>query len=171
MRTKNSKKPAGIWLAALFLPLVAAVTFGCSGGDTGSKPESLNAKTTASKPEKIDLEQGKEIYLKYCHFCHGQKGFGDGPVGIALSPHPANFVEDRKRMAKTDEEMFKSVSEGVHRDIGGEAMSMPRWQEILTDEERWNVLAYIRFLEQEGLKSVAAKQELSPARTGGTDAK
>ncbi|OGP16988.1 MAG: hypothetical protein A2V21_304065 [Deltaproteobacteria bacterium GWC2_55_46] len=171
MRTINSKKPAGIWLAALFLPLVAAVTFGCSGGDTGSKPESLNAKTTASKPEKIDLEQGKEIYFKYCHFCHGQKGYGDGPVGIALSPHPANFVEDRKRMDKTDEEMFRSITAGIHKDIGGEAMSMPRWQEILTDAERWNVLAYIRFLEQEGLKAAEAKELTPSGRTGKTDAR
>jgi len=157
-------------LSAL-LPLIASAVIGCSGGGGGAAPDSVNAKKTPVRPEVANLEQGKDIYFKYCHFCHGQKGFGDGPVGIALSPHPANFVEDRKRMAKTDEEMFKSVSEGVHRDIGGEAMSMPRWQEILTDEERWNVLAYIRFLEQEGLKSVAAKQELSPARTGGTDAK
>ena len=161
--------PSGV-LAAL-LPLLASAVIGCSGGTGGSAPESVNVKKTAVRPETANLDQGKEIYFKYCHFCHGQKGYGDGPVGIALSPHPANFVEDRKRMAKTDEEMFKSVSEGVHKDIGGEAMSMPRWQEILTDEERWNVLAYIRFLEQEGLKAVAAKQETTPARTGGTDAK
>jgi len=170
MNTKKHTRLTPYAMLSALLPLIASAVIGCSGGG-GAAPDSVNAKKTPVRPEVANLEQGKDIYFKYCHFCHGQKGFGDGPVGIALSPHPANFVEDRKRMAKTDEEMFKSVSEGVHRDIGGEAMSMPRWQEILTDEERWNVLAYIRFLEQEGLKSVAAKQELSPARTGGTDAK
>ncbi len=168
-KRKRNLLPTGA-LAALAV-LIASAVIGCSGGGSGSAPDAVSAKKTPVRPEAANLEQGKDIYFKYCHFCHGQKGFGDGPVGIALSPHPANFVEDRKRMAKTDEEMFKSVSEGIHRDIGGEAMSMPRWQEILTDEERWNVLAYIRFLEQEGLKAVAARQETTPARTGGTDAK
>lgn len=166
MSTKERTSIFSFAVFASLLPLAAFLVIGCSGGSGGSAPETVSVKKTPVRPETADLEQGKDIYFKYCHFCHGQKGYGDGPVGIALSPHPANFVEDRKRMAKTDEEMFKSVSEGIHRDIGGEAMSMPRWQDILTDEERWNVLAYIRFLEQEGLKAAAAKQDLPLARTG-----
>jgi len=146
-------------LAAAFF--LSGSLYGCSG-DKGQEASSNGTGSaqgvqTQGKPAEPDLAKGKEIYEQYCHFCHGYKGYGDGPVGIALSPHPANFVEDSKRMAKTDEELFKSITEGVHRDIGGDAMSMPRWQEVLTDHERWHVLWYIRHLKTEGLKAAGHK--------------
>lgn len=148
-------------IAAIFM---AGALYGCSGGkgqdaQPGGKAAGEAVKATG-KPAQPDLAIGKEVYERYCHFCHGYKGYGDGPVGIALSPHPANFVEDAKRMAKTDEELFKSITQGIHRDIGGEAMSMPRWQEVLTEAERWNVLWYIRHLEKEG-----KAQALKPGET------
>ncbi|HLC18719.1 MAG TPA: cytochrome c, partial [Thermodesulfobacteriota bacterium] len=97
-----------------------------------------------------DLESGKRIYETYCHFCHGRTGLGDGPVGIAITPHPADFVHDTKRMSNTDEELFKSITEGIHKEIGGEEMAMPRWAEILSEKERWDVIHYIRKLESDG---------------------
>lgn len=145
-------------LAAAFF--LSSALYGCSGDkgqDTSTGKEAAQSVQAKGRPAEPDLVKGKEIYEQYCHFCHGYKGYGDGPVGIALSPHPANFVEDSKRMAKTDEELFKSITEGIHRDIGGEAMSMPRWQEVLTDHERWNVLWYIRHLGEEGRKAAGAK--------------
>jgi len=146
-------------LAAAFL--LSGSLYGCSGdkGQDASTTVKEAAQSVQAKgrPAAPDLAKGKQIYEQYCHFCHGYKGYGDGPVGIALSPHPANFVEDSKRMGKTDEELFKSITEGIHRDIGGEAMSMPRWQEVLTDHERWNVLWYIRHLGEEGRKAAGPK--------------
>ncbi len=144
----------GVLAAAL---IFTGALYGCSGdkGQEAAKAAKGAGPAQSGKPAAPDLAKGKEIYEQYCHFCHGYKGYGDGPVGIALSPHPANFVEDTKRMAKTDDELFKSITEGIHRDIGGEAMSMPRWQEVLTDHERWHVLWYIRHLENEGRKAAA----------------
>jgi mono/diheme cytochrome c family protein len=46
--------------------------------------------------------------------------------------------------------LFKSITEGVHRDTGGEAMRMPRWKDILSDQDRWDVLTYIRYLSKMG---------------------
>lgn len=147
----------GGFVSMSFSALAAALVlsgalYGCSGdkGQEAAKAGKDAVQAQSGRPAAPDLAKGKELYEQYCHFCHGYKGYGDGPVGIALSPHPANFVEDAKRMAKTDEELFKSITEGIHRDIGGEAMSMPRWQEVLTDHERWHVLWYIRHLEKEG---------------------
>lgn len=135
----------------------AALLWGCTGGEqkeTVAAPDSVPAVSASAAPVKIpgDWTKGQKTYEMYCHFCHGRKGYGDGPVGIAITPHPADFVNDTKRMSKTDQELFKSITEGVHRDIGGEEMAMPRWQEILSVQERWDVLAYIRHLGAEGLK-------------------
>ncbi len=105
-----------------------------------------------------DPVAGKAIYERYCHFCHGRRGYGDGPVGMAITPHPADFVHDEKRMRKSDEKLFRSISEGIQRKIGGEAMAMPRWAGVLTEKERWDVLSYVRELEREG----RAREGLSP---------
>ncbi len=141
--------------------LLAALVWGCSAKeDKTSGKNEAKPEVTAQKPINAgsghiadgtaaagDPEAGRAIYDRHCHYCHGRKGLGDGPVGIALTPKPANFVRDAKRMAKSDEELFKSISEGVQRaDGGSEAMAMPAWQTILSEKEIWDVLAYVRQL-------------------------
>jgi len=127
---------------------------------TGSGAKTVAGSAATARPAP-DAAAGKLVYERHCHFCHGNKGLGNGPVGIAISPHPADFVHDRKRMKQTDEELFKSISEGVTREVGGEAMNMPSWKGILSEAERWDVLAYVRQLEREGIAAdeEAAKQK------------
>lgn len=158
--TASLNKGARLLALAVLLPASTAI-YGCSPGDgkkeaaaPGTRPAATQGVTAAS----ADAAVGKEIYFRYCHFCHGQKGQGDGPVGIALTPHPADFVADTKRMSKTDAELYKSITEGIHKEIGGEAMSMPRWADILSEKERWSVLAFIRQLEREGKQGQEAKK-------------
>jgi len=117
-----------------------------------------------------DPVAGKAIYERYCHYCHGRKGYGDGPVGTAITPHPADFIHDTKRMRKSDEKLFKSISEGVQRKIGGDAMAMPRWATILSEKQRWDVLAYVRELERagraaEGLSLKGRKGAVTPLKS------
>ncbi len=98
---------------------------------------------------KIDLERGKEIYNKYCYYCHGREGRGDGAIAIGLTPRPANFVDDVERMKKPDEVLFQSIAKGIHRK-GAEAMVMPEWDLILSEQDIWDVLGYVRYLSKKG---------------------
>lgn len=93
-----------------------------------------------------DPERGKIIYDKYCYYCHGREGRGDGAIGIAVTPHPADFVGDKRKMSKSDEELFKSISEGIRREVGSDEMAMPRWKDILSEDEIRDALAYVRQL-------------------------
>lgn len=149
-----------------FLLILAALAVsGCAkessgvGNATGaqSKTEQTGAvkadaaKTDAKKAEGIQVKvgdpvAGKAVYEKYCHFCHGTKAMGDGPIGIAIKPSPADLIHDRYRVLKTDKQLFYSISEGVRRTNATE-MEMPRWKDVLTEQQRWDVLAYIRQLE------------------------
>lgn len=113
-----------------------------SAGEKRSE-EKIEVKVRQGDPEK-----GKVIYEKYCFYCHGREGRGDGAIGIAVSPHPADFVGDKKKMAKSDDELIESIAEGIRREIGSEEMAMPRWKDILSEEDMWNVLAYIRELSR-----------------------
>lgn len=146
--------------------LTALLLVGCSGGGADTAPKAASSETAQqsapaaaaapaqeARTHKGDPVAGKVVYDNYCRFCHGNEGYGDGPIGTAITPHPANFVEDAERMAKTDEELYRSITKGIERQIGGEEMVMPRWQEILSDQERWDVLAYIRELHRKGNES------------------
>ena len=103
MKISELLNPVARLLAPVLLLMGSAVLYGCSPGDgkkEAAAPGPQSAAVQRLTVESADTAMGKEIYFRYCHFCHGQKGYGDGPDGIALTPHPADFVTDEKRMSK-----------------------------------------------------------------------
>ena len=111
---------------------------------------SQNPKQTAmirkeASTEKIvkekgnEIERGKNLYQTNCLTCHGASGKGNGPLGPALIP-PASDLTVTKQ--KTDEELMATIQNGR----AGTAMSP--WNNILSQQELQNVLAYVRSLSQ-----------------------
>ncbi len=133
-----------LWGVIIGLVLGPASAIASSTGQSGKPIEGGIAK------KKGDISVGKRVYNKYCHYCHGMEGRGDGAIAIGLTPHPANFVADVDRMKKGDQELFESISKGIHREIGGDELAMPQWNLILTEDEIWSVLAYVRYLSEKG---------------------
>ncbi len=121
---------------------------------TNGEVSRQEAQPAPNKGERItgDPVVGKEIYNKYCFYCHGREGRGDGAIAIAVEPKPIDFVADKKRMAKPDRVLIKSISEGVEKDDDAPIV-MPAWKAVLSVQERWDVLAYIRVLSERGRKT------------------
>ncbi len=82
-----------------------------------------------------DFTKGKVVYDKYCSSCHGRGGEGLGPV----SGLP-DFSNAKALAKKSDTELFNVITNG------GRGSGMPAWEQVLNEQERWNVLAYIRTL-------------------------
>lgn len=151
--------PGGRLTCSFIIMLTVAALSGCSkeaskapSGEAAAPGAQVSVKTTQLdeiKAQAGDPAAGKAVYEKYCHYCHGEKGMGDGPIGIAITPRPADLINDRSRLAKTDEQLFYSITEGITRATGGKEMAMPRWKDILTEKQRWDVLSYIKQLEKE----------------------
>jgi high-affinity iron transporter len=82
---------------------------------------------------------GAEIFKNNCVACHGEQGHGDGPAGIALSPRPKNLPN----LASTvgDDYLFWRISRGRS------GTSMVGWKGALTDEQIWQVVAFIHTLK------------------------
>ena len=74
---------------------------------------------------------GKTTYEKWCASCHGKSGEG---LGNMPSFQNADFMSSR-----TNPELYNSITRG----IGG--TGMPPFSK-LSEEDRWNVVAYIRTL-------------------------
>jgi len=86
-------------------------------------------------PESV--QRGHLVYVTNCIGCHGTTGAGDGPTAAALNPKPANL---RIHMAQghTDAQLFEWISQGV------DGTAMPAFEGRLTDQQRWEVINYIR---------------------------
>jgi mono/diheme cytochrome c family protein len=87
--------------------------------------------------DTASLTRGQVVYEANCTLCHGEEGRGDGPAGLALRPRPADF---RVHMAAghTDAELFNWVANGV------DGTQMPGFKDELSEQERWDVINYIR---------------------------
>jgi len=97
-------------------------------------------QSTSSQPtRKGDPAKGQKVYDAHCRNCHGKKGKGDGPVGRLLVPPAANLT---KVGEKSDEALLETIQNGR----SGTAMAS--WKRILSEEEIYNVLAFIRELGQ-----------------------
>ncbi len=112
-----------------------------------------------------NLDSGKAIYMKYCFYCHGKEGKGDGAIAIAVKPKPVDFVNDVERMRRTDAELIRSIEEGIIRDPDSR-MYMPAWKDVLSSAERWNVLAYVRAFAAQGGKQSAVNAKAEAAAKG-----
>jgi len=89
-----------------------------------------------------DLNRGKLLYNEKCANCHGPTGHGDGPQAAFLDPKPTNLSDTKYMSTLTDEHIFKTISEGG---IGvGKSNLMPRWKFVLSEDDIWSVITYIR---------------------------
>ena len=85
------------------------------------------------------VETGRAIYLERCAVCHGPQGRGDGPEAPFLSPRPGSLISAGSSV-KSDAELLAVIANGKPR------TAMPAWKDRLSEEQRGEVLAYIRSL-------------------------
>jgi len=80
-----------------------------------------------------NTNSGESVYQMYCVSCHGTDGKGN-------RGYAADFVNDKERMSKSDEELLNSIRDGFRGTMG----QMPRWKNKLSEKEIISVLKYIR---------------------------
>jgi mono/diheme cytochrome c family protein len=87
--------------------------------------------------KSADMDAGKEIYNQQCKSCHGAKGKGDGTKAEKLDITCGDFTT--ADFAKEPEgTLYWKTTEG--------RKPMPSFKEKLSDQERWQVVAFIRSL-------------------------
>ena len=88
------------------------------------------------------IAAGAALYTQFCAVCHGPEGRGDGPGAAALDPKPANLHADHVQKL-TDGGLFWIISNGV------EGTGMPAWQSALSEEQRWQLVNYLRTFQEQ----------------------
>ena len=154
--------------ALIFLIFLALVLAACGGGAKGSHvaeasdhaamenytqdathaagehsaaghgiPEEAAAVPNPVPVSDASMAAGQATYTQYCAVCHGPEGEGDGPGAAALEPKPANF-HDAHVQELSDGALFHVITHGR------EGTAMVAWESILSEEQRWEVVNYLR---------------------------
>lgn len=90
------------------------------------------------------LAIGSELYAANCLPCHGATGKGDGPVGVTLDPRPADLTQHTIPGLHSDGQLWLWITNGYPG-----STRMPAFGEVLSDEDRWHLVNYIRTLGQD----------------------
>ena len=115
-------------------------------------------KRPAVAYQAISIASGAVLYQNSgCAACHGDSGHGDGPVASELNPPPPDLTA-RHANAHTAGDLFWWLSYGVKP-----ASGMPGFSHSLSEEERWDVINYLRALASgERAKNLAPVIEQTP---------
>jgi mono/diheme cytochrome c family protein len=134
----------------IVLMIVVGVLFltACGGNESSSPGTNENA-TLAPVPAEYAgrtnplgadaAAAGAEVFRTNCEMCHGPQGHGDGPAGQSLEPKPGNLAQ--VQTGAEDDYLFWRIHDGKP------GTSMVAWKGILTDEQIWQAVAFIRTLK------------------------
>lgn len=108
--------------------------------------------------QKRNLQRGQALYVEYCLQCHGDRGEGWGwGKKVPPPPVPVPDLSNSDRMRQlSDQYLFDIVKDGG--EAVGKTRFMPAAGRVLSDEEIWDVVAYVRSLSQQAHRSKEEKQ-------------
>ena len=89
--------------------------------------------------------RGEPLFQTHCMVCHGTDGKGKGPGAAGLPHAPADLTHHFHRApGDGDAYLFWRVSEGGQVEPFRSMQSvMPAFKTVLSEDERWDVLAYV----------------------------
>ena len=132
----------------VFAMLTAMLMLTACGGNDKETISDQNATPATVPAEYAGLTnplgaeaaaEGAEVFRTNCEMCHGPQGHGDGPAGQSLNPKPKDLAELQTRAG--DDFLYWRIHEGVP------GTSMVAWKAILTEEQIWQAVAFIRTLK------------------------
>ena len=92
---------------------------------------------------------GKEAYDRWCAGCHGVDGAGAGPGAAVMLPRPRDFTRALYQVRTTATGQLPSDADilGVI-DRGMPGTTMPGWEDVLTRNEREQLVQYLKSFSQ-----------------------
>jgi glucose/arabinose dehydrogenase len=135
MTVKNTKLFTISLISAFVFKVFISCTSSTTPGDEWKAPDDAGELVNPFAGNTGILQKGKELYNLYCASCHGETGFGDGPARGPSGKRPANF-HDEKIKTQSYGQLYWKLTAG--------RKDMPSFEKILTEEQRWQVVTYIR---------------------------
>ena len=144
MASHVAKKIAGTLFVVLLLAAAGSALYAFLHPGPWIVPEGAKQVQNPLKPSQADLPGARKLYLLKCAECHGESGKGDGSQSRMYDPRPTDFTDAAHMSSLTDGELFYKISEG-HR-------PMPAFKKRFTEEQRWQLVLFLRWLLQGNAK-------------------
>jgi mono/diheme cytochrome c family protein len=95
-------------------------------------------------PTASNINEGKHVFGYYCVECHGRDGQNTGvPFAAKLAP-PVPSMASSQVQAYTDGQLKWIIDNGIF------PSGMPASKGVLSDEEAWQIVLYLRDLPRAG---------------------
>lgn len=128
--------------------LLLVTLAGCAIGPGAPRPW----PTPGPRELTANAARGKPIYTQYCAPCHGDGGEGNGRLAREFDPPPTDLVASGVRVSVKNLEVTIQTPHYSTRVMTERITSgnreMPAWDEVLTQQEIDDVIAYVRTLIQ-----------------------
>ena len=113
--------------------------------DTGDNP--FRALET-SNPEEFrkHVENGRQVYYRNCHFCHGDNLAANGMFAHGLNPIPTNFADGQTLPILRETFLFWRIAKGgpgLPEESAPWDTAMPAWEKFLKEDEMWDVILFL----------------------------
>ena len=120
----------------------------------------LGAQGRADQPNPVsatpeNLAEGRMVYEEHCVFCHGDDGVGQTPEGIQFYPPVPSLVDPSLELS--DGQMHFIVTNGIRY------TAMPSFSNVLTPEQTWKAVLWVRRLAQQPPPEPASPAEPAPS--------
>jgi cytochrome c len=107
----------------------------------------------------MNIDNGRDAFSHYCAACHGLDGQNTGvPFADSMSP-PAPMLNSSQVQSYTDGQLKWLIDNGIS------PSGMPGSKGILTDNEIWSIVVYIRHLPPAGSLGEPAMYSGDPCLT------
>jgi mono/diheme cytochrome c family protein len=140
MPSPARKKLAGTLFFVLLLVAAGSAVYAFFHPGPWIVPEEAKRVVNPLQPSQANLPAARALYLDKCTECHGDAGNGDGSQAKMYDPRPTNFTDAARMNSVSDGELFYKISEG-HR-------PMPAFKKRYTEEQRWQLVLFLRSLAQ-----------------------
>ena len=109
-------------------------------GMFGPDAPDVDAITSPVEATEESIGKGKELFDNYCTTCHGLNGGGHGPAAHGITTFPRQLWAWNNADSSADGYLFWFITNGRNE--------MPPWGVILSENERWDVINYIKTLKK-----------------------
>ena len=137
--TQGKHRLTNVLITGFALTLMIVMAGSVRAQEPGGSAAARAVKNPVKSTPAV-LTAGAATYKKYCAFCHGAAGKGDGP-NIPKGMMPADLTDATWVRGETDGEVFAVIMGGA-----GPKFEMKGYKGKIPDQDAWNIVTFLRTL-------------------------